>query len=256
MPPVVTEAICLTVQKYSETSKIAVLYTQRWGRLSVIAKGVNRPKSQFLGHLEALSIAECVIYHKPRERLQLLASCRAVVPWLGLTASLSRAGHAFAVGEFLYRHTHEEPDNQVYGLSREALIAMASLPESQLARQFWGFLIAVLDAMGFRPELDGCERCGRRPSADRRVVFDAVAGKIICRDCRKERNEQGHAHVLSTAALTELRQRQAQPILTGDEPPLSNGTLDEAATALEDFARYHLGGGPLRSLELARRGSS
>ena len=83
--PAVTEAICLTVQKYSETSKIAILYTRAWGRISVLAKGAYRPKSQFWGHLEPLSIAECVIYKKPTERLQLLASCRATFPWIGLT---------------------------------------------------------------------------------------------------------------------------------------------------------------------------
>jgi hypothetical protein len=77
--PDVTEAICLTVQKFSETSKIAVLYTRAWGRVSVIAKGAFRPKSQFWGHLEPLSISECVVYKKPKEQIYLLSSCRALV---------------------------------------------------------------------------------------------------------------------------------------------------------------------------------
>ena len=87
--PDVTEAICLTVQKFSETSKIAVLYTRAWGRISVIAKGAFRPKSQFWGHLEPLSVSECVVYKKPKEQIYLLSSCRALVPWVPLGAVLS-----------------------------------------------------------------------------------------------------------------------------------------------------------------------
>ncbi|HUU45497.1 MAG TPA: DNA repair protein RecO [Acidobacteriota bacterium] len=253
MPPNVTEAICLTVQKYSETSKIAVLYTRAWGRISVIAKGANRPKSQFLGHLEPLSIAECVIYKKPKERLQLLTSCRAVVPWLALTASLPRAGYAFAVGEFLYRHTYEDADPHMYELARATLEALSYLPDKYLARQFWGFLLEALAQLGFRPNVDYCDACRRRPDAEKRVIFDAVAGKIICRACRQERPEPGRPHVLSVAALSELLDRQARPILTGSEPDLGREPLDEIGAAIEDFARYHLGGGRIRSLDMARR---
>ncbi len=253
MPPQVTEAICLTVQKFSETSKIAVLYTREWGRISVIAKGANRPKSQFLGHLEPLSIAECVIYMKSKERLQLITSCRAVVPWLGLTASLPRAGYAFAVGEFLYRHTLEQSDVEMYDFARATLETMSHLPEALLARQYWAFLLGAMGQLGFRPNLDHCDSCGRGPEADRKVIFDAVAGKIICRKCRQGRTEQGRPHVLSAAALAELLIRQREPILDSGAPPVDRGAVDEIAAAIEDFARYHLGGGATKSLELARR---
>jgi len=136
-PPIVTDAICLTVQKFSETSKIAVLYTRLWGRISVIAKGANRPKSQYAGHLEPLSVAECVIYKKPTERLQLLSSCRATQPWLPLTTSLERAAYAFAVCEFLYRHTYEGQDGELFQLAAETLRSLAGLPDAETARQFW-----------------------------------------------------------------------------------------------------------------------
>jgi DNA repair protein RecO (recombination protein O) len=253
MPPIVTEAICLTVQKFSETSKIAVLYTRAWGRISVIAKGANRPKSQFLGHLEPLSVAECVIYKKSREQLHLLASCRATVPWIGLTDSLTRAGYAFAVGEFLYRHTYEEADERMYSLARHTLETMSRLPETHLGRQYWGFLLTALGHMGFRPNYNFCDSCHRSPEAGQKVVFDAIAGKIVCRACRQGRPEAGRPHILSAEALAELLSRQIEPILTGSEPELGRAPLDEIARAVEDFARYHLGGGRTRSLDLARR---
>jgi len=252
-PPEVTEAICLSVQKFSETSKIAVLYTHTWGRISVIAKGAFRPKSQFWGHLEPLSIAECVIYKKPREQLHLLSSCRAVVPWLPLTASIPRAGHAFAIAEFLYRHTYEGSDPSMYALARATLEVLACLPEDQLTRQFWGFMLGAVGCLGFRPQFGGCDTCGRSPREDQPVVFDAAAGKIICRDCREKRPDKAHPHRLSPEALAELRARQEAPILDVAATPLERDALEEIAVAIEDFARYHLGGNRLKSLDFARR---
>ena len=251
--PDVTEAICLTVQKFSETSKIAVLYTRAWGRVSVIAKGAFRPKSQFWGHLEPLSISECVVYKKPKEQIYLLSSCRALVPWVPLTASLQQAGYAFAVSEFLYRFSYEERDPDQYDLSRAALVSLAHLPDAALARQYWGYLLGALDCMGFRPELERCTSCRRLPSSDQVVVFDAAAGRVICRDCRETRTEGARPHRLLPAALAELRRRQNKPILAENEPPLANGALEEIAAAVEDFARYHLGGLKIKSLDFARR---
>lgn len=251
--PDVTEAICLTVQKFSETSKIAVLYTRAWGRISVIAKGAFRPKSQFWGHLEPLSISECVVYKKPKEQIYLLSSCRALVPWVPLTVSLAQAGYAFGVAEFLYRFSFEDRDSDLYDLSRSALQSFAHLPDSQLVRQYWGYMLGALDCLGFRPELEHCTSCVRTPSDDQTVVFDAAAGRIICRDCRESRSEGARPHRLSPAALAELRRRQIKPILGSSEPTLENGALDEIAASVEDFARYHLGGSKIKSLDFARR---
>lgn len=251
--PDVTEAICLTVQKFSETSKIAVLYTRAWGRISVIAKGAFRPKSQFWGHLEPLSISECVVYKKPKEQIYLLSSCRALVPWVPLTASLAQAGYAFGIAEFLYRFSYEERDPDLYDLSRATLVSLARLPDHNLARQYWGYLLGALDCMGFRPELDHCTSCEKSPAPDQMVVLDAAAGRIICRECRETRTEGARPYRLSPAALAELRRRQNKPILDTSEPVLENGTLDEIAAAVEDFARYHLGGSKIKSLDFARR---
>lgn len=252
-PASVTDAICLTAQKFSETSKIAVLYTRRYGRVSVIAKGAFRPKSQFWGHLEPLSVSECVVYMKPTERLQILGSCRATVPWTPLTKSLERASYAFAVCEFLYRHTYEGEDGELFQLTVDSLGRMAQLPDRDVARQFWGFMLGALAQLGFRPEFDHCERCRRVPSTDQRVVFDAVAGKIICRHCRRE---EGRQFILSPEALAELKRRQLDPILGDSEAALPPRALDEIVNALSEFKVYHVGGGRLRSLAFAQRMSS
>ena len=131
-----------------------------------------------------------------------------------------------------------------------ALQSLAQLPDTLSARQFWGFLLGAVGCLGFRPAFEICDGCGRHPETDQRVVFDAVAGKIICRQCRRE---GGRPHLLSPEALNELIKRQRQPILDHDEVALGHVALDEIAASVEDFTVYHLGGSRLRSLAFARR---
>ena len=112
--PEKTEAIVLKTQKWSETSKIAHLYTRRWGRISILAKGALRPKAKFWGHLETFSLIEAMIYKKPRERLQLLSQCLLKDPFGGLYTDPERAGYGFAAVEFLERHTMEEGNDLLF----------------------------------------------------------------------------------------------------------------------------------------------
>jgi hypothetical protein len=86
------------------------------------------------------------------------------------------------------------------------------------------------------------------------VVFDAAAGRVICRECR-ETGLRARPYRVSPAALAELRRRQNKPIL---EPTsrLENGALEKIAAAVEDFARYHLGGSKIKSLDSLPHGRS
>jgi len=170
-----------------------------------------------------------------------------------LAETVARAGYAFAVGEFLYRHTFEEAEPALYPLSRAVLVSLARLPESLLARQFYGYLLGALACLGFRPNFSECDTCRRHPRDDQAVIFDAAAGKIICRECRTDRPDCAHPYRFSADALAELRQRQEKPILEDDAPEMIPGALTEIAEAIEDFAVYHLGGMRLKSLDFARR---
>jgi DNA repair protein RecO (recombination protein O) len=50
-----TKAIVLHTRKFSDTSKIATLFTSDFGKISVIAKGAAKPKSKFGSSLDPLS---------------------------------------------------------------------------------------------------------------------------------------------------------------------------------------------------------
>lgn len=257
--PLITEAIVLSTRTWSETSKIAVLYTESWGRISVLAKGAHRPKSQFAGHLEPLAVAECKVYKKPREVLHLLTGCKSMNSWSALVDDIERAAHAFALAEFLGRHTLEGPVPELYRLSRNVLDAMVDLPGAMAAEQFWSYILAALAALGFAPSLGGCGRCGRSAPPGQRVVLDVAQGRLTCQHCRVQEDDDTEPNgarrvIVGSTAVTHLRRWQQQPILTpANSERLTTPVIGEIAGVLGDLMTFHLGGSMLKSLRFARR---
>jgi len=74
--------------KFRDTSKIVSLYTRRFGRVSVVAKGARDRKSRFGAALEPMSHVSAVFYKKERSDLHLLSQCdllngfRRIADWL------------------------------------------------------------------------------------------------------------------------------------------------------------------------------
>ena len=50
-----SEGIVLTRRNFGEADRILVLYTKDRGRISILAKGIRRPKSKKRGHVEVFN---------------------------------------------------------------------------------------------------------------------------------------------------------------------------------------------------------
>jgi len=248
--PEKTEAIVLKTQKWSETSKIAHLYTRTWGRISVIAKGAMRPKAKFWGHLETFSLIEAMIYKKPRERLHLLSQCLLKNPFGGLLTAPERAGYGFAAVEFLERHTLEEGNDELFDWTVGNLELWQKLSGFRLQLAFYEYLLIALGYLGYQPVIELCRVCGKSPGPGRKVLFDQAGGGIICRNCASESQRY---QLLSVPAYDRLKNIVNMSIEweNKDCPPPS--VVDEIIEAVESFYGYHLGGGRLKSLDFVRR---
>ena len=59
-----TDAIVLRSMKYGETSKIVTLYSKKFGKIKVIAKGARSAKSKFGASLEPMMHSSVIFYKK------------------------------------------------------------------------------------------------------------------------------------------------------------------------------------------------
>ncbi len=233
-----TEAIVLRAFRYGDSSKIVSLYTRRFGKIRLIAKGARSKKPRFGASLEPFTESLVVFYRKKERELQLLSSSDTVRNFAGLRERAFRLGLACATIESTERMTPEgEEDPALYPWLRAALAALESAAnDAEAETAFWRGQASLLDHLGYRWELEACVGCGGAAYGTR-VAIDPQEG-TLCADCARTR---GGAVVVGEAARAALAD--------GFPAPLDGESLRDIRRL---FAHFYegcgFGKGPLRSL--------
>lgn len=104
-----SEAIVLSRRNYGEADRILVLFTKAYGKLSLLAKGVRKPKSRKRGHLEEFSkIKFSAVYSKG---LPLMTEVETIESYPGLRNDLKKVAVAFFIMDVVDKLTKEEEKN-------------------------------------------------------------------------------------------------------------------------------------------------
>ncbi len=103
------DAICIRTVDYSETSQIATFFTRATGKISTIAKGSKRPKSNFDGPLEIFSYGKIVFSAPTKEKLTTLTEFQQQPTLTNLCKNLF-ALHCASLATELLNHLTNEYD--------------------------------------------------------------------------------------------------------------------------------------------------
>ena len=144
-----TDAIVLHTRKYGDSSKIVELYSKKFGKISVLAKGAYSIKSKFIGCLEPLSIIHISFYKKIRTELYLLKTCELLITLNQIHKIPNTLITGLTVAEFI-SHTQNECPNSL-DLYNKFATFLYKINEN--AERSFGiaiqFLIFLTDNMGF-----------------------------------------------------------------------------------------------------------
>src|SRR5205823_9754099 len=88
VPPENALALVLRTTDWSDTSRIATLWTRELGKVRVLAKGGRRLRSNFESALDLLTLCRIVILRKSSGGLDLLTEAQVVRRYPGLTTRL------------------------------------------------------------------------------------------------------------------------------------------------------------------------
>ena len=203
-----TEAIVLRTMDLGEADRVLTVLTPRLGKLRVIAKGVRRPRSRIGGGLQPFSDVQLVL--AVGRTWDVVTSSSLEDPHLGLRNDLHSTAAAWYLVELVDRFvegaadTHEPFRVLAQGLS--ALDAGADVSREVVAR--W-FELALLDAMGFRPELARCLECGSVIDPEGNA-YSPVGGGVLCPQCA---HRSHGARSVSADALKVLRHLQRSSLV-------------------------------------------
>jgi len=248
-----TEAVVLHAMKYGDTSKIVTLYTRKFGKVKVIAKGVRSAKNKVGASLEPMTIASAVFYKKQNRELSLLSKCEIAVPLKHLFSVEEKMAAGLALVELLAMTMHDEhEDEQLFASVVDTLCAIDGA-EANTANVFIAFVISLIHHLGLSLRLDACVHCGREmEDTTGNARFQMTEGTVVCAACADTSALSGMP--LSLGALRSMQYLGRSPLRQSTGLTLSVQARDEVLEVLQTFMRYHMAGmRPLRSLAMLGR---
>jgi len=143
-----SEGIVLARRNYGEADRILSVYTKNHGRISLIAKGIRRPKSRKRGHLEIFSY---IRFQAATGRgLDLMTEAEVIDDFKEIRKNLKKVSLAYYFCEVVGKITHEgEVNERLFDLILENLEKLKS--ETELKKLRLDFILRLLILLGYWP---------------------------------------------------------------------------------------------------------
>ncbi len=228
------EAVIIKKTKLGEADRILTFYTPDMGKTQGFAKGVRRPKSKMAGHLELLTHSRVQLARG--RNLDTVTGSQTVNAFLPLKEDLWLTSYGLYVTELVNQFTPEHVANpRLFGLLVNTLLNLCR-PEADREQALRHFELHLLDAVGYRPQLQECVNChsALEPVAS---YFSPPAGGILCPKCY---DPQRGARPLSLNALKVLRFLQSNDFDAANRLRVDAALSRELETVMRGLIRYLL----------------
>lgn len=145
MPSTTTEGLILKRKNFGEADRVVTILTSRFGKISVIAKGVRRITSRRAGNIEVLNRVRLHLFKSTRNFN--LQEAEGIEVFATLKENLTLATTAFHIIELIDRLVPEDQINpQVYELTVSILQILEKNPRQIFVRSFE---VKLLSSLGF-----------------------------------------------------------------------------------------------------------
>jgi DNA repair protein RecO (recombination protein O) len=187
---------------WSETSRIATIWTRELGKVRVLAKGGRRLKSNFEVALDLLTVCSIVLLRKSSGGLDLLTEARAEERFAGLRTDLRALNAGYYVAELLGDGTQDyDPHPALFEFSLDTLRKLSA--GGDVLGLVSAYELGWLGELGLRPVLDRCAACQTTGLPAGRSTFSAIAGGVVCPTCAPAQRDR---RAVSRAALDTLEE--------------------------------------------------
>ena len=232
--PLSSEAVVLKSIDYSDTSLIVRLFTEQFGKVTVIAKGARRPKRSSAGILRPPNHIAVWYRYKEGREIQTLTQSEFVTRYPRLSTDLAKSAAAMVTIEMLDRAVHDFDPHPVLFRLVTSTLGRLDQSEGDVTVILHFYQLQLARQLGFAPHLNTCIHCGQPIKA---AVLDTTTGDLVCTQCRATGAVQ-----LSRPAVDYLQELTHTHIsrLTGVHP--TDRAKKEVGNFLLKFLFYHVDG--------------
>jgi DNA repair protein RecO (recombination protein O) len=177
-----TQALILQTMDYRETSRIITAFSEDFGKVKFIAKGVQKPKSKMGAALQSIVCSEVVFYKKETKDMYLVKEAEISDFFPHIHSNLLRYRYGVVIADFLYNLlAPEQTSRTLFQYSVFVLKKLDTVRKQDLSPILASFLIKGSELLGFKIELDHCAVCGKNDFVP--LYFSHGSGGLVCEKC-------------------------------------------------------------------------
>jgi len=198
-----TEGLVIRTTDFSETSRIVVIFTRDFGKISAIAKGGRRLKGAFESALDLLATCRIVFVRKSSTSLDLLTEAQLIGRFRPTGQKLKSFYTGYYIAELLQGLTEDyDPHPQLYTEVRQTLDRLEHQEDIQNA--VLRFQLVLLREIGQLPSTETCSHCGTSIEQAGTVAYWVIQGGIICAKCHRKEPKGFRIQLGSLAVIKRL----------------------------------------------------
>lgn len=240
-----TDAIVLRHMILGEADRIVTLYTPTLGKIRAVAKGIRRPSSKMVGHLEVLSHASLLIARGLN--LDIITQAHLINPFTQLREDLSTLSRGCYLAELIDDFTpDEEPNLAIYNLLINTMGWLQESHGSEILLRY--FETHLLSELGYRPHVQTCVICQRALSPQDHN-FSLRDGGVLCPSCSHGQKDLEEISLTGLKVLRYLLDNNYSQCL---RLRVENTVSEELGRLMTRYIGYHLDG-EVRSAGFLRR---
>lgn len=170
-----------------ESDLLLIFFTDRLGKVQVIAKGALRSHKRFMGILLSLNHLELeLIPTRVRETGYFLNLASLKKSRFSISQNPERLGAGYALAELIEKSLPElSPEPILYELLESGLDRIQSA--RNFREELFYYLLRFLEQMGYLPSLDFCSVCGAKLKfEDAHYYFSVRKGGYVCGNCQRK----------------------------------------------------------------------
>ena len=179
-------AIVLRRVNYRDNDRMVTLLSPSRGRIDALIRNCRKPKSHNLNAAELFALGDYMLIETGGR--MIVTSVHLIETFYPLRADYERL--TCAVWLLSLAEAAAEPEQEQQELF---MLLLHTLSRLAFSAQPWkpllsGFLLHFSACQGFKPRLNHCVLCGRRPE-EPPFFFGAEEGGLVCGDCRRSRSQ-------------------------------------------------------------------
>lgn len=137
---------------YGESSVIAHVYTDLYGRISVMISGIRGRRSKFsINMIQALSLVEMEIYYRQNQTIHRVKELGNYIKYHSIPYDIFKSTQAMFIAEVLHKSLREEETNKQLFDFLEHAVQVFDLQERNANNFHVMFLVQLTRYLGFYP---------------------------------------------------------------------------------------------------------